>query len=166
LEDLEGRPIRYLAPEDEMAYLATHAAGHLLQRAGWLLDLVLLHKAHPELDWRVVAQRARESEMDVPVYLALSVAKTQLGLAVPDAILEELAPDPVRRLAARLLFSRRRLLQSFFAERHRYWSYAGTYLFASSGANAAFMFRTGAERGLKRKLASLAPRWVPPNWRA
>ncbi len=51
---LRGTALRVLAPEDELIALAVHAAGHLLARGEWLLDLVLLVERHPDLDWRAV----------------------------------------------------------------------------------------------------------------
>ncbi len=159
--ELDGRKVRFLEPHDEMAYLATHAAGHLLQRVGWLVDLKLLANAHPELDWALVAKRARESGMAVPVFLSLSVARDVLALPVPGEVLDSLAPGMLRRMVAKRLFTPERLLKSPFLERHRYWRLAAITLFSSTGENAAFFFRHAAARGLKRKAAALAPRWVP-----
>lgn len=53
-----GSEVRILAPEDELVYLAAHAAGHMLARAGWLLDLWLFVERTPALDWSRVAERA------------------------------------------------------------------------------------------------------------
>ena len=166
VSEIEGRKVRFLELHDEMAYLATHAAGHLLQRVGWLVDLTLLANAHPELDWRVVAARARESGMAVPVFLSLSVAREALALPVSVEVLNSLAPGTLRQMVAKWLFTPERLVKSPFTERHRYWSYAAVTLFSSTGENAAFLFRHAAARGLKRKVAALAPRWVPHRWRA
>jgi hypothetical protein len=95
-----GRSVRVLAPEDELILLAVHAAHHLIERRGWLLDLLLLLDAHPGLDWALVAERARAGRCRRPVaYVLLQLRR--LGAAVPDALLQ--AVDPARlRLAEAL----------------------------------------------------------------
>ncbi|MBP1685473.1 MAG: hypothetical protein H6Q33_1616, partial [Deltaproteobacteria bacterium] len=47
-----------LCPEDEVLYLALHAAGHLLSRLGWLYDIKLLLLKYPQVDWIEVSKRA------------------------------------------------------------------------------------------------------------
>ena len=167
VSEVEGRKVRFLEPHDEMAYLATHAAGHLLQRVGWLVDFKLLADAHPELDWRVVATRARESGMAVPVFLSLSVARDVLALPVPFEVLDSLAPG---MLAAS---GREEALHAGAAPAFcRSPSGIGTgrtrrpRLFSSTGENAAFRFRTAAARGLKRKVGCARASMGSPRWRA
>jgi hypothetical protein len=87
-----GTPVVVLAAEDELVYLAVHAAGHLFQRAGWLLDVWLLLERHPALDWAAVADRARAYGCRRPLAYAL-LALRDLGAPVP--------PGPHLALAAR-----------------------------------------------------------------
>lgn len=91
-----GTPVAVLAPEDELVYLAVHAAGHLFQRAGWLFDVWLLLERHPALDWAAVADRARAYGCRRALAYAL-LALRELGAPVP--------PGPHLALGAR----RRRL---------------------------------------------------------
>lgn len=49
-----------LAPEDELLYLAVHAARHRFLRLGWLYDIKLLVDRTPDLDRRQVILRAHE----------------------------------------------------------------------------------------------------------
>ncbi|MEJ5359480.1 MAG: nucleotidyltransferase family protein [Desulfobacterales bacterium] len=49
-----------LSPEDEMLYLAFHAAKHNLERLVWLADLARLSRPWGEKEWRRLEQRARE----------------------------------------------------------------------------------------------------------
>ncbi len=53
-----GAPALVLAAEDELLYLCLHAAGHLLERLGWLEDVALLLERHPDLDRETVTERA------------------------------------------------------------------------------------------------------------
>ncbi len=78
-----GTPVLLLAPEDELVYLAVHAAGHLLQRAGWFLDLWLLVERNPSLDWEAVAARAAAHGCQRPMAYALGALR-DLGAPVPD----------------------------------------------------------------------------------
>lgn len=103
-ETASGAIVRVLAPEDELVFLALHAAHHLVERRGWVLDLVLLLDAHPGLDWSVVAERACAARCRRAVgYVLLHLHR--LGIAVPDELLRAMAParaklvDRLRRAA-------------------------------------------------------------------
>lgn len=89
-----GTALRVLAPEDELIALAVHAAGHLLSRGEWLLDLVLFVERHPTLDWRTVEERAAAYGCRRALAYALGRVR-ELGAAVPSGRL--LAIDAVRR---------------------------------------------------------------------
>jgi hypothetical protein len=129
-----GTPVLVLSPEDELITLAVHAAGHLMERTSWLLDLVLFLERHPRLDWPVVGDRSVAFRCRRALAYALGEIR-ELGAPVPAAPF--LALDPARRLlCARLprpaLASKGRLgvvLQMAFhlAMRDRPWS-AGGYI--------------------------------------
>jgi hypothetical protein len=95
-----GTPLLLLSPEDELLALAVHAAGHRLDRAGWLLDLVLFLAHHPSLDWRLVSERAGRARCRRALACALGPA-SDLGAAVPAEVLGPLGPRR-RALCARL----------------------------------------------------------------
>lgn len=84
-----GNPLLVLAPEDELLSLSLHAAKHLVERQGWLLDLLLLLERHPSLDWPAVAARARLYRCSRATALVLHRVQA-LGGAVPDAVLAPL----------------------------------------------------------------------------
>lgn len=88
-----GTPLRILAPEDELLTLAVHAAGHVLARGEWVLDLILFLERHPGLDWEVVRKRAAAYRCRRPLAWALSHL-ADLGAPVPPGRL--LVLDPVR----------------------------------------------------------------------
>ncbi len=130
-----GTPVRVLAPEDEIIALAAHAAGHLLRRGEWVLDLILFVERHAALDWQAVEERAAASRCRRALAYALGRAY-ELGAPVPTGSL--LALDPLRRrlsaALARAALERRgrtaAILQMAFqlALRDRPWSAAGLVL--------------------------------------
>jgi len=94
--------LRVLEPHDRFVYLALHAAGHLLERLGWLYDLKLFLAKVP-LDPTLVAARAEELGAGPAVALACSaLAEIEPSSATLD-VLRALLPTPRRLpLAARL----------------------------------------------------------------
>lgn len=94
-----GRVVRVLAPEDELLTLAVHAAGHLFERAGWVLDLVLLLDRNPGLDWAAVETRTAAYRCRRAVAYALGAVR-DLGAPVPAGLTA--LDGPRRVLAARL----------------------------------------------------------------
>src|SRR5688572_29293763 len=78
--DLEGRQVRIPRPEDELVYLAVHAAQHLFLRLNWLYDLKLFLE-RTELDWARVSAIARQAGMIPAVYAALHAVDVTFGLA-------------------------------------------------------------------------------------
>ncbi len=70
-----GRPVRFLALEDEVLYLAVHAANHSFLRASWLVDLLLLiRREGARIDWHVVEQRADAAHVRTAWHAAMAVA--------------------------------------------------------------------------------------------
>ncbi len=92
-----------LQPEDELLYLAVHAARHRLERLGSLYDLKLLLDREADLDWALVGDRARSYAVRHAVALALRAAERRLALALPEGAGRAGLPDDLRlRLAALL----------------------------------------------------------------
>ncbi len=95
---LEGEALPTLDPHDAAVYLALHAATHALKRLSWLWDLRCL-ALRETLDWALVAARAREFGVRVPVVLSWQAAHTLFDAAIPP---EALAALGARSLHARL----------------------------------------------------------------
>ena len=89
-----GTPVRVLAPEDELVTLAVHAAGHLFERGGWILDLVLFLERHPGLLGSVIRERSGAFRCRRSLAYALRRAAS-LGAPLPSG--SPLALDPLRR---------------------------------------------------------------------
>jgi hypothetical protein len=77
--DIAGRRTLVARPEDELIYLAVHAAGHSFIRLLWLFDLkLLIRKRTP--DWRVVMSRGSDLEVASAVTYALGLLDRWLGV--------------------------------------------------------------------------------------
>lgn len=105
-----------LAPEDEWLYLAVHAAAHRFERLGWLYELKL-YAAH-DLDWSVIAERARALGVARAVAFTAEVLRVRLRAGIPDDtlpraagstagwLLQAGAPAPLRLALASFLCDR------------------------------------------------------------
>ena len=112
----EGRALRLLAPEDELVYLAVHAANHLFRRTSWLYDLKLLLALRAAWDWDRVVSLGRETGFAVPLWAGLDAARRCFGAEVDGGALDRLAPpSPLRRLLGEA-FSLERLERSAWAD--------------------------------------------------
>lgn len=72
--------LRVLAAEDELVYLAVHAAAHRFVRIGWLYDLVLLMETMPDRSLERVARRAKELGFSRPLAFAAGLLVEHFGL--------------------------------------------------------------------------------------
>jgi len=81
----QGVAASILAPEDEMLYLAVHAAGHRFVRLSWLCDIQLLLRRHPDLDWSTLIVRARQFKVLAPFLFTCEILKLRLGEDIPVA---------------------------------------------------------------------------------
>jgi len=163
-DSLEGHRVRYLRPEDELAYLATHATQHLFKGIAWLYDLKLFIRRYPALDWQSVISVARESGMQTPVYFALATSQGALGAQVPSRVLAQLRPASWQALLGRFVFSKGHLVDRSFAERRYSWM-VRPFL----ASDLAMMSRAIVYLGWRaplRKLARHFPNLAPAHWRA
>jgi hypothetical protein len=73
--------LRVLAPEDELVFLAVHAAVHRFLRLGWLYDLALLLRAMSDGEISVAAERARTWGFARATAFAISLTVELFGLS-------------------------------------------------------------------------------------
>jgi len=161
--DLEGHRILYLRPEDELAYLATHATQHLFKGVGWLYDLKLFIQRYPDLDWSAVIESARESGVQTPAYFALRTAHRAMDAQVPDWVLEKMRPPRWQTCLGHFIFSEARLVDTSFAELRFSWMVAP--FLASDLSRIARASLYLAWRAPLRKIARHFPKMAPAHWR-
>lgn len=104
-----GRPVRWLHPDDEFVYLATHAANHAFLRASWLVDLQRALAARSEFDWPAMAARCREAGFHSAVSTALFVLREALQVTLPYEAERHFPSGRLRSLGNARLFSAERL---------------------------------------------------------
>lgn len=149
---LDGRPVRWLSPEDEFLYLATHAANHGFLRLSWLVDLAAFLDRFPALDWAAMHTRGRGAGFMAPVSTALGLVETVLGHALPAGAARFRRPLS-RRLADAQLFSLTRLVDARWSS-HKLASFLlRLYLVDSVGQGARHLF-DGATRYVRQRRGS------------
>lgn len=119
----EGRAVRLLAPEDEFLYLATHAANHSFLRVSWLVDLQRYLRVEPQLDWEVMAARARAAGFQTAVGAALWLLETALGVRLPSQARRAFPVRRWRRWGHARLFAPGQVEAAALAQ-HRVWGFA------------------------------------------
>lgn len=90
LKSAQGE-IPSLSAEDAVVFLALHASTHALKRLAWAYDL----KAYAErgnVNWGLAAERAKEWNAQLPVFLAWKAAVEWLDAPIPSDALEALKP--------------------------------------------------------------------------
>lgn len=91
------------ALEDDAAYLAMHAATHVMARLAWLVDLQAVGQAG--VDWVEAARRARLWNMALPVECAWRQARELLGVPIPERAFSELGTSRAQRTAVFALYA-------------------------------------------------------------
>lgn len=107
--EFHGRAVRWLHPDDEFVYLATHAANHGFLRASWLVDLQRALAQRDTFDWVAMAARCRDAGFHAAVSAALLVLREVLRVTLPFAAERHFASGRLRALGTTRLFSAERL---------------------------------------------------------
>jgi hypothetical protein len=109
---LDGCPVRYLAREDELLYLATHAAHHAFLRLSWLHDVASYVEREP-VDWPVLLTRARAASCVAPLRVTLTLLDALFDVRPPGEVARSLASP--RGRVERALFTPSRVLEASWA---------------------------------------------------
>ena len=100
---LSGTPVRTLAPEDLFIYLCMHGTKHRWMRLKWIADVAAFIQSQPDLDWEVVAHRARRTGTARMVRLGCYLAHQLLSAPVPSDVLQAAkSSGVVHAMAARI----------------------------------------------------------------
>lgn len=107
-----GHEIACFSPEDA---LLAHCQSSLkngfnrsLARLRWICDIAEMIRAHPNLEWDTLMERAKAARTRRAMFVCLDLAYSLLGAPVPGGILRTIRKDPVagylrRKLAHRYL---------------------------------------------------------------
>jgi hypothetical protein len=146
-----------LCPEDEVIYLALHAAWHLLARLSWLYDLKLLLMREPGLEWATVWERARALRVTAALAFALQPV-WEIGGPVPEL---------PRGLSPARAWLTERVRRSVLGRPGLPFLRTGfqTLLCDSSSAAAGFL-AVGLWRMARRRTQRYLPWLVPEEWSA
>jgi hypothetical protein len=110
--EIEGSPVRTLAPADHLLYLCAHGAKHGWQALGGICDLAELIRASSRasapalsqslsIDWDELSARAERAGAHRALELGVLLAHELLDAAVPAGLLEAARREPAVVRAAR-----------------------------------------------------------------
>ncbi len=133
--------IRTLQAEDSILLLCAHGTKHIWESLGWICDVARFVRAHPDLDWDTLFQRASDFRMVRALSLGLLVAIELLHLQIPEALRARITADPkVQRLADSVY-------RQLFEDRSAYWgAIASSRFLMRARDDAASAVRCGVER--------------------
>lgn len=97
--EVDETGIFVLSPEDNLLQVALHTAKHSYVRApGFRLHLdVDRIVSKTEIDWDVFIERVKRLKVCVPVYFSLFIPKLLFNTDVPNYVLEEISPGPLKK---------------------------------------------------------------------
>jgi hypothetical protein len=159
VKGLDGLSVRLLQPQDELLFLAMHAAAHRLRRDVHLLDLRLHVAQHPP-DWPALEAQARALGLWRSVGVALAAAGERAGLDL------SAMPAGWRAASAQRLTWLPFDLHPGYSEdsQMRLRGYLADALLTDQASTAAQTFAARALRGTRRQLQKQFPRWAPASW--
>lgn len=147
---LDGRAVRWLSPEDEFLYLATHVANHGFLRISWLVDLERYLRVFPGLDWTLMRERAHAAGFEVPIATALMVLEGLLEVRLPAAATKAFPCSRLRRALNARIFSGPRVIDASWSNDPVASFLLRLYLVDSPGQGARHLFE-GAKRYLRQR---------------
>lgn len=103
--EIAGTKVRLLSLEDNLLQVCLHTAKHSYVRApGFRLHLdVERLVAKQKINWGLFVKTAKHLQVRIPVFFSLLIPKILFNTAVPDDVLDELAPS---KLKHRLIFNK------------------------------------------------------------
>ncbi|HWY63590.1 MAG TPA: nucleotidyltransferase family protein [Rhizomicrobium sp.] len=91
--DIFGHQMPVFAAEDTLVVLAIHGGKELWWDIKWACDVADFIAAHPDLDWNIIAERARMQGCTRMLLVATSLARHYLGAHIPGFIVAAEAGD-------------------------------------------------------------------------
>jgi hypothetical protein len=90
--DVNGTPMKTLAPDDLLFSLCVHGSRHLWERLGWICDVGELIARH-QINWSALLKRAADTDTERMFLLGLYLAQELLQATLPVEIRERCAAD-------------------------------------------------------------------------
>ena len=150
------------APEDELIYLAVHAAGHSFARLLWLYDMKILIQKHPRLDWDQIVSRSRNAEVSTVIGFAVRLLTEWLNVPLA-AVAGRFSRRSLRSGAADLLLP----LASRTASPSALDNLKGllfTSMLCDRPRSTAWLLQHHILRSIRRRAQRVAPQVLPQSW--
>lgn len=90
-----GETLLHFQREDLLLILCQHGSKHKWKRLDWICDVAELLRAHPEMEWGSVQERARRLGCRRMLFLGLCLAEDLLGAVLPENVSNQLRTDRV-----------------------------------------------------------------------
>lgn len=159
LSTIDGQQLRTLECNDEIVYLATHAAAHFLALDVHLMDLKLAQRQRA-MDWGVVGRRARALRLHHAIGAALVAAETRVGFNTSQ--MDRSWRDASQRLLAALP---RELPPGYVDDWHvRVRQHEATVRLCDGPAIALRALGQAAWRATRRRFHDRWPALAPESW--
>ena len=96
---VHGSKLRILCPEDNLLQVCLHTAKHSYVRApGFRLHLDVDRIVNAQkIDWSLFLKNVISHKVKVPVYFSLLIPKVFFNTPIPETVLKEILPAPLRR---------------------------------------------------------------------
>jgi len=107
---LSRHEVHTFAPEDMLTLLCVHGSKDFWARLSWIADIAEFARAHPQLDWDVALDRAKELRAERMVNLGLALALKLLQARLPEEVEARVLGDAVANSTASEI-SRQHLIQ-------------------------------------------------------
>jgi hypothetical protein len=150
------------SPEDELMYLAVHAAGHSFVRLAWLYDMKMLLRKHPHLNWDAVVTRSQQAGISTAVGFAIGLLTRWLYMPLADAT------RAFRRRGVRLAAANAMLhIAATETDRSALNNLKGlvfTALLCNRASSAGWLLQHHILRSVRRRAHRMGPQWVPTSW--
>jgi putative nucleotidyltransferase-like protein len=91
---ISGHEVQTFAPEDALLALCIHGSKDFWERISWIADVAELVRAHTQLDWDAVWQRAGSLHAQRMLHLGLALAHELLDATLPEPVLTRVRRDP------------------------------------------------------------------------
>lgn len=97
---INAHSLKTLETQTQLLYLLLHGSKHFWERLEWVVDIDRFVRLNPRLDWKLLAQTAKEMEIETMFYFGLSVAVEFFATPLPVFIQNRLMSKKIERIKA------------------------------------------------------------------